>query len=166
MTKFIFELQKSHSKIDSTTTPNPLHMKIMQMTQNCRKNTGTLKRNTFIPKVTWSIVRECPPYNLSKRKCYLCLNGKLEFNSYKGSNLLNERSELINKYRHLNKYALLRHDSKNQYQSFSCKSYHNVHANIASQCLIDVLNCNLDNTSIKQLQVAAPLGMNIAKKVT
>ena len=40
--KFTLELQKSHSKIDSTTTPNPLHMKITQMTQNCRKNTGTL----------------------------------------------------------------------------------------------------------------------------
>ena len=29
-----------------------------------------IKRNNFIPKVTWSIVRECPPYSLSKRKCY------------------------------------------------------------------------------------------------
>ena len=29
-----------------------------------------------LPKrnVTWSIVRECPPYNVSKRKFYLCLN--------------------------------------------------------------------------------------------
>ena len=27
-----------------------------------------IKRNKFIPKVTWSIVRECPPYSLSKRK--------------------------------------------------------------------------------------------------
>ena len=40
-----------------------------------------IKRNNFIPKVTWSIVRECPPYSLSKRKCYLCLNEKLEINS-------------------------------------------------------------------------------------
>ena len=37
-----------------------------------------IKRNNFIPKVTWSIVRECPQYSLSKRKCYLCLNEKLE----------------------------------------------------------------------------------------
>ena len=58
------------------------------------------------------IVRECPPYSLSKRKCYLCLNEKLEINSYKGNNLLNTRSELINKCRHLNKHTLLRHDSK------------------------------------------------------
>ena len=71
-----------------------------------------IKRNNFIPKVTWSIVRECPPYSLSKRKCYLCLNEKLEINSYKGNNLLNKRSELINKCRHLNKHTLLRHDAK------------------------------------------------------
>ena len=71
-----------------------------------------IKRNNFIPKVTWSIVRECPPYSLSKRKCYLCLNEKLEINSYKGNNLLNKRSELINKCRHLNKDTLLRHDTK------------------------------------------------------
>ena len=54
-----------------------------------------IKRNNFIPKVTWSILRECPPYNLRKRNCYLCLNEKLEINSYKGNNLLNKRSELI-----------------------------------------------------------------------
>ena len=71
-----------------------------------------IKRNNFIPEVTWSIVRECPPYSLSKRKCYLCLNEKLEINSYKGNNLLNKRLELINKCRYLNKHTLLRHDTK------------------------------------------------------
>ena len=71
-----------------------------------------IKRNSFIPKVTWSTVRECLPYSLSKKKCYLCLNEKLGINSYKGDNLLNKRLELINKCRHLNKYTLLRHDSK------------------------------------------------------
>ena len=37
---------------------------------------------------------------------------KLEIASYKGDNLLNKRSELINKCRHQNKFTLLRHDSK------------------------------------------------------
>ena len=36
-----------------------------------------IKRSKFIQKVTWSIVRECPPYNLSKWKYYLCKNSKL-----------------------------------------------------------------------------------------
>ena len=35
---------------DSTTTPDPLHMKIMQMVQNCRKNTGKLKEITLFQK--------------------------------------------------------------------------------------------------------------------
>ena len=71
-----------------------------------------IKRNNFITKVTRSVVRECPPCNLSKRKCYLCLNEKLQINSYKGNNLVNKRSELTNKCRHLKKHTLLRHDSK------------------------------------------------------
>ena len=31
----------------TTTTPNPLHMKITQMTENCRKNTGIIKGKTL-----------------------------------------------------------------------------------------------------------------------
>ena len=42
-----------------------------------------IKRNNFTAKVTWNIVRECPPYSLSKRACYLCLNEKLEINHIK-----------------------------------------------------------------------------------
>ena len=65
------------------------------------------KRSNFIPKVTWSIARECPLYSLSKRKCYFCLNEKFEINSNKGNNLLNKKPELINKCKHLNKHTLL-----------------------------------------------------------
>ena len=83
-TKFNLELQGSRSKI-------------LQPHQILYPYWG-IKRNNFITKVTWGILREYPPYNLSKRKCYLSLNEKLEINSYKGNNLLNKRSELI-KYR-------------------------------------------------------------------
>ena len=72
----------------------------------------------FIPKVTQCMVRECLSYNLSKGKCYLCQNEKLEINSYKGNYLWNKRSELINNCRHLKRHMLLRHDSKDL-QSFS-----------------------------------------------
>ena len=41
---YIADAEKSFK--DSTTTLNPLHMKIMQVTQNCRENTGTLKGTT------------------------------------------------------------------------------------------------------------------------
>ena len=72
----------------------------------------TIKRNHFTPKVTWRIIRKCAPFNTTKRKCYLYLNEKLEIASYKGENLLNKNSELINKCRHQNKFNLLWHDSK------------------------------------------------------
>ena len=80
--KFTLELQKNHSKIDSTTKQNPLPMKIIQMTE-LSKEYWDIKRNNFTAKVTWNIVRECPPYSLSKRACYLCLNEKLEINHIK-----------------------------------------------------------------------------------
>ena len=55
---------------------------------------------------------KCAPFNTTKRKCYLCPNEKLEIASYKGDNLLNKRSELISKFRHQNKFTLLRRESK------------------------------------------------------
>ena len=63
------------------------------------KEYWTIKRNHFTPKVTWRIIWKCAPFNTATRKCYLFLNEKLEMASYKGDNLLNKRSELINKYR-------------------------------------------------------------------
>ena len=84
----------------------------MKTTQNYLIKYWTTKRNHFIPKVTWRIIRKCAPFNTTKRKCYLCLNEKLEIASYKGDNLLNKRSELISKCRHQNKFTLLRHDSE------------------------------------------------------
>ena len=76
------------------------------------KEYWTIKRNHFTPMVTWRIIRKCAPFNTTKRKCYLCLNEKLEIASYKGGNLLNQRSKLINKRRHENKFTLLQHDRK------------------------------------------------------
>ena len=77
------------------------------------KECWEIKGNYFIPKVTWRIIKKCAPFNTTKRKCYLCLNEKLQIASYKGDNLLNKRSKLINKCRHQNKFTLLWHDSKN-----------------------------------------------------
>ena len=51
------------------------------------------------------MLRKCAPFNPTKRKCYLKLNEKLEITLYKRNNLLNERSELINKGRHQLKFT-------------------------------------------------------------
>ena len=71
-----------------------------------------IKKSNYIPSLTWSIIREYPLYNVSKRKCCFYLNEKLEINSYKGKNLLNKKSERISKCRHLIKHDLLQRNNK------------------------------------------------------
>ena len=48
--KVYFGVAEKSFKDRSTTTPNSLPMKIMQMTQNCQKNTGKLKGTTLFEK--------------------------------------------------------------------------------------------------------------------
>ena len=76
------------------------------------KQLWEIKMKNYTPKITWKIIRKCLPYNYNSRKCYLCLNEKLEIALYEGENLLNKKTELISKCRHQNKFMLLRHDSK------------------------------------------------------
>ena len=76
------------------------------------KEVWEIKRRNYIPKVNWKIIKRCISYNRAIQKCNLCLNEKLEIILYKGNNLLNSRSELISKCRHLNKHTLLKFDSK------------------------------------------------------
>ena len=49
------------------------------------------------------IVRRCSPYNPNPKRCYICLNEKMEIATYRGNNLLNKKKELISKCRHQNK---------------------------------------------------------------
>ena len=98
----------------------PFNLQHYESDTELSKEYWTVKRNHFTPKVTWRIIRKCAPFNTTKRKCYLCLNEKLEIALYKGDNLLNKRSELINKCRYQNKFTLLRHDSKDKELCFHC----------------------------------------------
>ena len=59
------------------------------------------------PPLKWSIVKSVPGYSNITKKCLLCLYEKLEIiNNPNQEELLNKRSELISKCRHLNKYLL------------------------------------------------------------
>ena len=69
------------------------------------------KRNHLNPQVTWRTVRKCKPFNRSSLRCDLCLNEKLEI-ALRKNNILNSRSELISKCRHINKHLLPNFDSK------------------------------------------------------
>ena len=66
-----------------------------------------IKRNHFTAKVTWNIVRECPPYSLSKRTCYLCLNEKLEIDHIKETTYWTKnRSQSVIKQAHKQAYVI------------------------------------------------------------
>ena len=75
------------------------------------KEIWNIKSRNYTPKVTWTIVRKCLPFNLNSKKCHLCLNEKLEIALFKEEKLLNKRSELISKCRHQNKFTLFKHDT-------------------------------------------------------
>ena len=45
-------------------------------------------------------------YNPNSKCCLLCLNEKYENAIYKGDNLLNKKTEIINTSRHRSKYKL------------------------------------------------------------
>ena len=66
----------------------------------------------YTPEIAWRIIRKCLPYNYNSRKCYLCLDGKLEIALYEREKLLNKKTELISKCPHQKKYMVLRRDSK------------------------------------------------------
>ena len=70
------------------------------------KELWQIKMKNYTPKITWRIIRKCPPYNYNSRKCYLCLNEKLEIALYEGENLLNKKTELISKCCHQNVHAI------------------------------------------------------------
>ena len=61
-----------------------------------------LKELNAISETEFSILKKFPP---TRRKvaCHLCLYKKLFKTEYKGDNLLNQRNELISKFRHKNK---------------------------------------------------------------
>ena len=80
-----------------------------------------MKKSGQIPVTTWEIVRKCSSYNPISKRCYLCLNEKLEVASYQGNNLLNKKTELISKCRLQNKYSLSKYDTKKQRQLY-CKT--------------------------------------------
>ena len=62
---------------------------------------------TEMPKIKWSILKTAPAYNNIAKRCVLCLQEKMHIIEYPDQrNLLNKRSELVSKCRHMNKFLL------------------------------------------------------------
>lgn len=71
-----------------------------------------------MPKITWTIEKTAQAYNNISKKCNLCLQEKIEIIEYPDQkNLLNKRSELINKCRHENKFLLKNYKNKKKGKS-------------------------------------------------
>ena len=75
-------------------------------------NKTSLSKHSISPKLMWCIVKSVPGYlNISKR-CMLCLHEKYEILNYPDQEeLLNKRSELVSKCRHVNKFLLSNYKS-------------------------------------------------------
>ena len=72
----------------------------------------SIKNKNYTPNIVWEILRKHQTYKRNTKRCSLCLNENQEIARYKGHNLLNKRSERIDKCRHRNKLALALYDSK------------------------------------------------------
>ena len=70
-----------------------------------------IKASKEEPVLEWKILGQYEPYNVNTKRCLLCLNERLQVVIYRGNNMLNKLTEIINKCRHRNKYALASYDS-------------------------------------------------------
>ena len=79
-----------------------------RMTESCLSEyVWKLKDEGEVPEVTWSIISRDKEYTRESKKCNLCIREKLEI--LKNSldvKCLNQRSEIMNKCRHRNKFLL------------------------------------------------------------
>ena len=67
----------------------------------------TLKLKQQTPRLKWEIRGQQRAYNLTFKKCNLCLNEKLAIIDDSGKSLLNKRSEVISQCCHRNKFKLV-----------------------------------------------------------
>ena len=68
-----------------------------------------IKDNKHNANITWEILDRHQALNT---RCSLCLNEKLIIALHRDNSMLNRRTEILNKSRHKNKYALISYDSK------------------------------------------------------
>ena len=64
------------------------------------------------PQVTWKILEKSKSYNPQAKRCALCLTEKLAIAEHEENNLLNKRSEIVAKCRHMLKFELAQKDTK------------------------------------------------------
>ena len=94
-------------------------VKMLPQTRNRKSDTELsnefwkIKYNKCSTNITWQILVRHQAYNTSSKRCSLCLNEKLKKALHVNNNIINRRTEILNKCRHKDKHALISHDSKN-----------------------------------------------------
>ena len=73
---------------------------------------GKIKDNKRSANITWEILGRHQAYSASSKRYSLCLNEKLKIALHRNNNMLNRRTEILNKCRHKNKCSLISYDSK------------------------------------------------------
>ena len=69
------------------------------------------ERHNAQPTVTWRIMKKCAKLRISSKTCNLCLSEKTAI-ILSTEKILNKRSEIVSKCRHVNKYMLHRFDTR------------------------------------------------------
>ena len=99
---------KRNSKLDTTTTN-----KVYASSSKTKNNVTELSKVVWnakgageTPLIECSIVKRVPPYQCGSKICQLCLAEKMSILQADKKNLLNKRSELVSKCRHINKFLL------------------------------------------------------------
>ena len=72
---------------------------------------GNAQKAQWYTKNHMENYQNIPSYNPNSKRCFLCVNEKYEIATYKGDNLLNKRTEIINTCRHRSKYKLANCDT-------------------------------------------------------
>ena len=107
--------QKENSrKIGTTFINNRSKTKIIKIVPLCQHTCGAsnqhLRNKNF--NLSWEIMRQAAPYSNISKRCLLCLHEKSAIALYPNpEELLNKRSEMISKCRHLNKFLLMNFNS-------------------------------------------------------
>ena len=75
--KKVLELRKNLSK-DNHNHNLSFRNEFYKNDTELSKELWQIKMKNYIPEITWRSIKKCLPYNYNTRKCYLCLNEKLE----------------------------------------------------------------------------------------
>ena len=105
--KFIRAYQKQRLKQHFRTIKNPSTTKMRKNDTQLSNELWNIKVSKEEPVFVWKILGQYQSYNVNTKRCLLFLNEKLQMANYRGNNMPNKRTEIISKWRHMNKYALL-----------------------------------------------------------